>query len=103
MLGTTEDGFSFSNIGSTDFEGDFKYEDTLICPGGTAESCIQVCPGNTPLLYFGCVQGCVNRCDGQNGQGGQAGQDGHAGLQLGQTGPTGQTGLVSKGRQSDQF
>ena len=94
--GTGANGFPFSSTGSNGFEDNFNLADTLICPGGTVESCIKVCPGNTALLYGGCVQGCTERC-GATGQGGipgpnvQLGQEGQP-IIAGQSNQQGQTG-----------
>ena len=70
------------------------------CPGGTIESCIKVCPGNTALLYGGCVQGCAERCDatGQFGQQGILGQN----VQLGQQGQPIIAGQSNQQGQTDQ-
>jgi hypothetical protein len=72
--GTGTNGFPFSSTESNQFEDKFQLENALICPGGTIESCIKVCPGNTALLYGGCVQGCAERCDARGQGGPQFGQ-----------------------------
>jgi len=36
-----------------------------ICPGGTVEECVGVCPGSSPRVYGACVQGCADRCGEQ--------------------------------------
>jgi len=36
-----------------------------ICPGGSVEACVGVCPGSSPRVYGACVQGCADRCGEQ--------------------------------------
>ena len=98
--GTGSNGFPFSSTGSDNF----YLEDTLICPGGTVDTCIKVCPGNTAELYGGCVQGCADRCDA-TGQGAQLGQQGNPGQsdQLGQHGQQSISDQFNQQGQAGQF
>jgi len=91
--------YPFASVAANDFEGNFSFEDTLICPGGTVEACIRVCPGNTAQLYGGCVQGCADRCNspGQSSQQGGQAQLGN----LGQPGQQGQRGAGGKQSRED--
>jgi len=91
--------YPFASVAANDFEGSFSFEDTLICPGGTVEACIRVCPGNTAQLYGGCVQGCADRCNspGQSSQQGGQAQLGN----LGQPGQQGQRGAGGKQSRED--
>ena len=43
-------------------EGDDGGEDTKVCPGGSLDICVSVCPGITARVYGACVQGCADRC-----------------------------------------
>merc|ERR1712106_359397 len=110
--GLGANGYPFSATGSNDFEENFNFADTLICPGGSVEACIKVGPGNTAPLYGGCVQGCADRCDSQ-GQGSQFGQQGNPGQngqsaslgrsnQAGSFGPQSQNGGRAQGQYGQQ-
>ena len=37
-------------------------EEARLCPGGSLDLCVEVCPGFTARLYRACVQGCGDRC-----------------------------------------
>jgi len=37
-----------------------------ICPGGSMTTCVSVCPGTSTKIYGACVQGCAERCEGQD-------------------------------------
>merc|ERR1712128_51797 len=37
-------------------------EDTKVCPGGSLDACVEVCPGISARVYSACVQGCADRC-----------------------------------------
>eukprot|EP00092_Neocalanus_flemingeri_P068087 GFUD01083151.1.p1 GENE.GFUD01083151.1~~GFUD01083151.1.p1 ORF type:complete len:379 (+),score=132.36 GFUD01083151.1:27-1139(+) len=37
-----------------------------ICPGGSMTVCVSVCPGTSATIYGACVQGCAERCEGQD-------------------------------------
>merc|ERR1712123_481817 len=43
-------------------DGDDGGEDTKVCPGGSLDVCVSVCPGITARVYGACVQGCADRC-----------------------------------------
>jgi len=43
-------------------DGDDGGEDTKVCPGGSLDICVSVCPGITARVYGACVQGCAHRC-----------------------------------------
>merc|ERR1712128_88357 len=43
-------------------DGDVGAEDTKVCPGGSLDICVSVCPGITARVYGACVQGCADRC-----------------------------------------
>merc|ERR1711892_283706 len=43
-------------------DGDDGGEDTKVCPGGSLDICVSVCPGITARVYGACVQGCADRC-----------------------------------------
>ena len=63
-----------------EYEGDFPFENvegqsrdgsaaasagsggSKLCPGGSIEVCVEVCPGITARVYGACVQGCADRC-----------------------------------------
>merc|ERR1712106_976812 len=36
--------------------------DTKVCPGGSLDACVEVCPGISARVYSACVQGCADRC-----------------------------------------
>ena len=36
--------------------------ETKVCPGGSLDVCVSVCPGITARVYVACVQGCADRC-----------------------------------------
>jgi len=82
-----QSGFAVHEQSLGDFASKFDYENTLICPGGTVETCIAVCPGNTAPIYGGCVAGCADRCGGGTGAAAGAG----AGAAAGQLGRPDQT------------
>ena len=37
-------------------------EEAKVCPGGSLDVCVSVCPGITARVYGACVQGCADRC-----------------------------------------
>ena len=37
-----------------------------ICPGCSMTVCVSVCPGTSAKIYGACVQGCAERCEGQD-------------------------------------
>ena len=37
-------------------------EEARLCPGGSLDVCVEVCPEFTARLYRACVQGCGDRC-----------------------------------------
>jgi len=67
--GQYDGGFPFAlgrqgGEGSADGEGDEAGEDvTKVCPGGSLDACVGVCPGISARVYGACVQGCADRCD----------------------------------------
>ena len=48
----------FGDIGST-----FKPGPTPVCPGGSLQACIGLCPSDPPDAYKACVNECVSRCE----------------------------------------
>merc|ERR1712123_217580 len=59
-------GFPFAIVegrqGSEASDGDDGDEDTKVCPGGSLDICVSVCPGITARVYGACVEGCADRC-----------------------------------------
>merc|ERR1711874_734725 len=69
--GQYDGGFPFAIVegrqggeGSADGEAGEAGEDvTKVCPGGSLDACVGVCPGISARVYGACVQGCADRCD----------------------------------------
>jgi len=69
--GAPGSGFPFSIVegrqgdgeeGSGDDDADDGEDATKVCPGGSLDACVAVCPGITAKVYGACVQGCADRC-----------------------------------------
>merc|ERR1711892_54172 len=65
----SQGGFSFAIVEGRQVAGseaaaaaDAGGEDTKVCPGGSLDICVSVCPGITARVYGVCVQGCADRC-----------------------------------------
>jgi len=56
-----EPNISDDNLNSSSLSAAIK-----ICPGGSMTVCVSVCPGTSATIYGACVQGCADRCEGQD-------------------------------------
>jgi len=54
---TSQNGFPFEAVENKSGSGGER-----LCPGGSIEACVAVCPGSSVRVYGACVGGCADRC-----------------------------------------